>query len=103
MSGWADRAIAELIAGRSCTIRPRGNSMRPRVLDGQEVTLFPCSSCIPKPFVPKPGDVVLARVRGRVYLHLVKALGPRGVLIGNNHGGVNGWTSLSNVYGVMVE
>jgi hypothetical protein len=38
------------------------------------------------------GDIVLCRVKGNDYLHLVKALQKGRVLIGNNRGGTNGWT-----------
>jgi hypothetical protein len=41
----------------------------------------------------QPGDIVLCKVKGAEYLHLVKAIGPDGrVLIGNNIGRTNGWT-----------
>jgi hypothetical protein len=52
---------------------------------------------------PQVGDAVLVKVRGTVYLHLVKAIRRNGdsteCLIGNNRGGVNGWTPRSSVYG----
>lgn len=92
MTDWAANAIATLKAGKQVTIRPRGNSMRPLVESGQEVTLEPCSV---QDLVI--GDVVLCRVNGRSYLHLVKAIDGLRVLIGNNRGGVNGWTR--TVYG----
>ena len=38
------------------------------------------------------GDIVFCKVKGRYYTHLVRAKGDRGVLIGNNHGKINGWT-----------
>lgn len=48
------------------------------------------------------GDVVLCRVKGAEYLHLVKAVGPAGqVLIGNNRGKTNGWTRA--IYGRLVS
>jgi len=43
---------------------------------------------------------VLVRVRGRVYLHLIKAIDGQRFLIGNNHGGINGWTGPRAVYGI---
>ena len=50
------------------------------------------------------GDIVLFRVDGNVFLHLVKAVeaedDARRVLIGNNRGKVNGWTKV--VYGKVV-
>jgi hypothetical protein len=46
------------------------------------------------------GDIVLVRVNGRVYLHLIKAVGGGRFLIGNNKGGVNGWVGPNAIYGV---
>ena len=70
--------------------------MRPRVLSGALVTLEPVG--VDDLAV---GDIVLCRVRGKVYLHLVKAKSDGRVLIGNNRGGINGWTRA--VYGRAIE
>ena len=48
----------------------------------------------------KKKDIVLCKVKGNHYLHLVKAVGKKRVLIGNNHGHINGWTK--NIYGKVV-
>ena len=49
------------------------------------------------------GDIVLCKVRGREYLHLVKAIqGPR-FQIGNNRGRINGWVSGSAIFGKCVR
>ena len=69
--------------------------MRGLVEDGQVVTLNPIA---PGAEIRK-GDIVLCRVRGREYLHLVQAVGPRGYLIGNAHGQLNGWISRSHIFG----
>ena len=45
------------------------------------------------------GDIVLCKVNGRQYLHLVKAVQGNRVQIGNNCGRVNGWVSAGCVYG----
>jgi len=93
---WADHAIKKLQGGEEAVVKPRGNSMKPRVKSGATVTLEPV-----KVAGLEVGDVVLCRVKGRVYLHLVKATQEGRVLIGNNRGGVNGWTR--TVYGRAVE
>jgi len=51
------------------------------------------------------GDIVLARVAGSVYLHLVSALDQtkERVQISNNRGRVNGWTGRDRVYGICVS
>lgn len=93
---WAMHAKEALKRGESVQIRPRGHSMRGRVNDGDLVTLEPCD-----PDTVKPGDVVLVRVNGKDYLHLVKAVQVHGkrFLIGNNRGGTNGWVGASALHG----
>ena len=66
--------------------------MRGKVESGQLVTLDPVDVD-----ALSVGDIVLCRVKGNVYLHLVQALGDGRVLIGNNRGKINGWTR--TVYG----
>ena len=68
--------------------------MADKVEDGDTVTLAPLEGR-----VLAPGDVVLVRARGRVYLHLVKAVQGDRALIGNNRGGTNGWVNRAAVYG----
>lgn len=49
------------------------------------------------------GDIVLCKVNGTEYLHLIKAIhGPR-FQIGNNRGRVNGWVSANLIYGRCVR
>jgi len=85
--GWADFAVKELQAGNTTVIKPTGNSMRPKVKSGAKVTLKPI-----KLDKLKINDIVLCRVKGRQYLHLIKAIDKGRFLIGNNRGGTNGWT-----------
>ncbi|MEP3891052.1 MAG: hypothetical protein ABJN69_11345 [Hellea sp.] len=49
------------------------------------------------------GDVVLCKVRGNQYLHLIKAKKGKQLQIGNNRGGINGWITGSNIYGKLVS
>lgn len=51
------------------------------------------------------GDIVLARVAGTVYLHLVSAIDPGNgrVQISNNRGRINGWTSQAKVFGICTS
>ena len=72
--------------------------MKGKVNDGATVTVEPCD-----PASLKVGDIVLVRVSGTDYLHLIKAIdGPR-FQIGNNRGGVNGWVGPSAIYGVATR
>lgn len=88
--------IERLQAGEDVTIRPRGQSMTPRIKSKQEVTISPIGDT-----EIVEGLVVLARVKGRHYLHLVSAVDGNRVQISNNHGWVNGWTTRDKVYGVV--
>ncbi|MCA9718458.1 MAG: hypothetical protein KC468_27555 [Myxococcales bacterium] len=49
------------------------------------------------------GDIVLCKVAGSQYLHLVKAIRGERYQIGNNRGGVNGWTGRGNIFGVVTR
>lgn len=105
--GWATRHIAELRAGKTVQFRPRGNSMSGRIEDRQLVTVEPVTDHMQV----HPDDVVLCRVRGAEYLHLVIAKRYRrdergdsvAFQIGNNRGGINGWTPADKVYGRVVR
>lgn len=94
--GWADGHIAKLALGETVQFRPRGNSMTGKVNDGDLCTVEPISRA------PVVGDIVLCRVKGNQYLHLVKAIqGPR-FQIGNNRGGINGWITARQIYGRLI-
>lgn len=96
--GWATNHIARLLNGETIQFRPRGYSMTGLVNDGDLVTVEPLGDR-----VLKKGDIVLCKVMGNQYLHLVKAVDGKRVLIGNNRGGTNGWTSLAQVYGYCTK
>jgi hypothetical protein len=94
---WATFAIEALSKGQTAQIKPRGNSMRGKVNDGDRVTLAPCN-----PDDLRVGDIVLVRVNGHVYLHLIKAIDRGRFLIGNNRGSTNGWVGPNGIYGKAV-
>ncbi len=68
--------------------------MKGKVNDGALVTLEPCA-----PSSLAVGDIVLVRVHGTIYLHLIKAVNGERFLIGNNRGGTNGWVGGNCIYG----
>ena len=49
------------------------------------------------------GDIVLCKVGGSQYLHLVKAIQGQRFQIGNNRGGINGWIGANGIYGRCVH
>jgi len=95
---WAKFAIEALQQGKPVKIKPRGHSMKGKVNDGDIVMLEPVD---PQKLVV--GDIVLVRVKGHDYLHLVKAINNGRFLIGNNRGGVNGWVGHNCIYGIAVK
>ncbi len=96
--GWADRHIEKLQAGETVTFRPHGNSMYPLIASGDQVEVIPLGDV-----ELVVGDVVLCRVRGQQYLHLVKGLDGDQVQIGNNKGHINGWTPRDKCFGRVVR
>lgn len=95
---WAKFAIEKLRKGEMVQIRPRGHSMKGKVNDGALVTVEPCST----EELPV-GSIVLVRVKGNDYLHLIKAVNQGRFLIGNNRGGINGWVGRSCIYGIATK
>lgn len=96
--GWADGHIARLALGKTVQFRPRGHSMTGKVNDGQLCTVAPIG-----PSVVNAGDIVLCRVKGAQYLHLVKAVQGERFQIGNNRGGINGWVTRRQLFGRLVR
>jgi hypothetical protein len=96
--GWATEYIARLQRGESVHCRPRGNSMSGRIESGQLCTVQPVD-----PATLKVGDIVLCKLNGRQYLHLIKAVQGARFLIGNNRGRTNGWIGSNCIYGKCVR
>lgn len=98
MSNWADWAIEKLLKGEKVKIYPKGNSMRPKIESGAEVTLEPSSW-----HILEKGDIVLCKVGKNQYLHLIKSIKGDRYQIANNKGFVNGTISLDKIYGKAVK
>jgi hypothetical protein len=71
--------------------------MVPLIRNRQLVTVAPVD-----PTRVEVGGIVLARVAGTTYLHLVSAVDSANnrAQISNNRGRVNGWTNDARVYGI---
>lgn len=80
------------------SFRPRGNSMTGKVESGQLCTVVPAEAT-----TLAVGDIVLCKVRGREYLHLIRAVRGARFQIGNNRGHVNGWVSAGAIFGKCVR
>ena len=96
--GWAANYIAKLKAGGTVCFRPRGSSMAGRIASGQLCTVSPVydrsALCV--------GDIVLCKVGGYEYLHLIKAIQGGRYQIGNNRGRINGWIAADSIFGKCV-
>jgi hypothetical protein len=97
--GMLDTFASMLAAGNEVQLRPTGSSMVPLIRSKQLVTVAPVD-----PSKLEVGDIVLARVAGATYLHLVSAVDRANarVQISNNRGRVNGWTGHSRVFGICI-
>lgn len=96
--GWATGHIERLLRGETVSFRPRGSSMTSRIRSGQLCTVAPVAFD-----EVRQGDVVLCKVRGAQYLHLVSAVRGGQVQISNAHGHVNGWVGPGAVFGRLVS
>jgi hypothetical protein len=91
------KTAERLLAGETTISREPGNSMTPKIKSRQPVRIQPATW-----EQVETGDIVYCKVRGNFYTHLVKAKqNDKGCLIGNNHGGINGWTK--QIFGKVIE
>ena len=72
--------------------------MSGKIESGQLCTVEPVD-----PTTLEVGDIVLCKVNGYEYLHLIKAIQGSRFQIGNNRGRINGWVSQSAIYGKCVS
>lgn len=97
--GWAQHHIAKLKQGEQASFRPRGHSMKGKVESGALCTVVPVEDHA----LLQVGDIVLCKVGGNEYLHLIKAIQGDRFQIGNNRGRINGWVGSSGVFGKCVK
>ena len=97
---WATAHIEKLKAGETVTFRPKGRSMEPIIMSGQEVTVEPVTNGEGLAIE----DVVLCKVKGSEYLHRIIGYDEsRGTFqIGNNKGRINGWVTSQQIFGKRV-
>ena len=72
--------------------------MSPEIESGQLCTVGPVD-----PGTLLVGDIVLCKVKGAEYLHLVKAIQGSRFQIGNNRGFINGWVGANAIFGRLVR
>jgi len=96
--GWADNHIENLKEEKEVSFRPRGNSMKGKIESGQLCTVAPVESS-----ELAVGDIVLCKVNGSHYIHLIKAISKKRFQIGNNKGHINGWVSEGSIFGKLIK
>ena len=96
--GWATHYIEKLKNNEEVSFRPRGGSMKGKIESGQLCTVTP----VREDELAK-GDIVLCKVNGNEYLHLIKAVQGKRFQIGNNLGGINGWIGFNCIYGKLIR
>ena len=72
--------------------------MTGRIESGQLCTVVPVDSRD-----LKVDDIVLCKVKGHEYLHLIKAIRGKRFQIGNNRGLINGWIGAASISGRCVH
>lgn len=96
--GWATHYIEKLKNNETVSFRPRGGSMKGKIESGQLCTIEPVQE-----EELKKGDIVLCKVNGNQYLHLIKAVQGKRYQIGNNIGRINGWITFNSIYGKLIK
>ncbi len=90
----------KLKSGLTGKITGYGQSMTPILKNGQSVICEPVKDDTKL----NKKDIVLCKVKGHYYLHLIWAIrNDKEYLIGNNRGRPNGWVSRNQIYGKVVE
>ena len=72
--------------------------MTGRIESGQLCTVVPIDTA-----TLRVGDIVLCRVGGHDYLHLVNAIAGTQFQIANNRGFINGWIGADAIFGKCVR
>lgn len=98
---WAKNYINSLQRGETISFCPKGNSMSPKINSGDLITLSPDVNNL------AVDDVVLCKVKGRFFVHLIKATKIEAektlYLIGNNKGHINGWIGINAIFGKVIN
>lgn len=97
--GWATGHIAKLKAGQTVSFRPRGHSMSGKIESGQLCTVCPITDIQ----TLAVGDIVLCKVNGNEYLHLIRAICGQRFQIANNRGRINGWIGPNALFGLCIR
>lgn len=73
--------------------------MKGKIESGQLCTVAPLKDVS----TLEKGDIVLCKVNGSEYLHLIKAIQGQRFQIGNNRGRINGWIGSNAIFGICTK
>lgn len=98
--GWADKYIKILFERGEVIFNPFGNSMKGKIESGDT-----CKIIIIPNIIYNIGDIVLCKVSGKQYLHLISAIDRSNVKfqISNNKNYINGWINYHSIYGICSQ
>ena len=93
--------VENLKKEKSVIFTAHGNSMSPKIENGETIEVSSSVANL------KIGDVVLCKVHGRYYIHLIKSMkteknGKVKYLISNNKGHENGWIGIKSIFGKKI-
>lgn len=91
--------VNKLKQGQTCLVQGFGQSMTPILKSGQVCKVEP----VKNDTILSKNDIVLCKVNGHIYLHKISAINGKRFQISNNHKHVNGWITINNIYGKVVE
>ena len=98
LKSWATPYLEKLELGETVVCNPKGSSMEPKIHSGDSCTIVPIGN-----HRLDKDDIVLCKVKGAIYLHLIKAVREGQYQIGNNRGRINGWVSRNAIYGLCTK
>jgi hypothetical protein len=93
------RLVEQLKNNETVQFRPKGRSMTGRIESGNLVTVEPLRDGT----ILQERDIVLCKVRGTHYIHLISAIRGGQYQISNNRGFVNGWITRTAIFGKCVK
>lgn len=97
IGGENKETIEHLLNNETVIVKGKGNSMTPKLKSGEAVIV----ESVSKETKIKKRDIVLCKVKGNIYLHLVTGISGNQYKISNNHGHDNGWTT--QIFGKFVR
>ena len=98
MSDWLKLILNELSQGRRVQLVGRGNSMYPKIKDGETITITPIDNN-----ELKINDIVFVRIAKKYLTHQILKIENGLMTISNIKGKIDGIVSVSSIYGIVTR